>query len=270
MWISVIISFFTSLIVSILTFIFGFRAGKNQVDRPRLKDIYRELSVHFEELYNKLLIGNPKRWKDFPENKNDRAYLPIVKKLKKEGNLIDLNKTLSEEIENLELKYLSFSFNFFSNLQTLLSESTNLLKKYSKNVTVETENKISSGNAEKGSSYLEKNFGSILIKEELHKICSMLGNDSSLGICLFFETNFKRYELCIYANSLTDLKLSDFLLILQNDLLKLPDVINLMERREKIILEINKILPILKNRAIDPHPFWETLKASISDIFKKY
>jgi len=53
-WTSILTSIFTSLTVSLITFIFGLRAGKNQTDRPKLKEYYRDLTAHFENLFNSL------------------------------------------------------------------------------------------------------------------------------------------------------------------------------------------------------------------------
>ncbi|HEY8889362.1 MAG TPA: hypothetical protein VIM70_03830 [Clostridium sp.] len=52
----IITSIITSLIVSTITFILGLRSGKNQSDRPKLKEVYRNLTVHFEKLI--FAIGN--------------------------------------------------------------------------------------------------------------------------------------------------------------------------------------------------------------------
>lgn len=47
---TVLISLITSLIVSLITFTLGVKSGKNQSDRQQLKEFYKKMTVHFQEL----------------------------------------------------------------------------------------------------------------------------------------------------------------------------------------------------------------------------
>lgn len=47
---TILTSFLTSLIVSLVTFVLGLKAGKNQSDRKYLQDLYKKLHVHFRDL----------------------------------------------------------------------------------------------------------------------------------------------------------------------------------------------------------------------------
>lgn len=266
-WLSVIISFFTSLIVSSITFVFGLRSGKNQVDRLKLKDIYKELYNYFDELLSRLDVFNPKQLCDFPEDRKKSMYIATMRRLKEEGSLLELPDDFSQELENLELKYLRFSHNFFKILMNHKSFIIELLKKYSICLR-ELKNSITSIDKDRKNSYFEESFGSILNESEVDKICSRLNNNNELGICLFLKDCDNIFRFYIYSNSLKNLSVSDFILELSSSFLKLPDVKKVLEERKDIIELINKMLSVLKKRAIDPHPFWITIKMTILDIFK--
>lgn len=62
-WQTVLLSLATSLIVSFLTFVLGLKSGKNQTDRAKLQNLYKNLYSHFSELKESLnmIVLNPGR-----------------------------------------------------------------------------------------------------------------------------------------------------------------------------------------------------------------
>ena len=62
-WQTVLLSLATSLIVSFLTFVLGLKSGKNQTDRAKLQNLYKNLYSHFSELKESLQYDRPKSWR---------------------------------------------------------------------------------------------------------------------------------------------------------------------------------------------------------------
>ena len=46
---TVLLSLATSLFVSMVTFILGLKSGKNQADRAKLQELYKNIHRHFSE-----------------------------------------------------------------------------------------------------------------------------------------------------------------------------------------------------------------------------
>lgn len=80
---TIIVSALTSLLVSLMTFILGLKSGKNQTDRARLQDLYKQLHTHFKEIKNGFITHRYKKWSDYKkiESINRIQYLPLVKEL---------------------------------------------------------------------------------------------------------------------------------------------------------------------------------------------
>ena len=62
-WQTIVLSFATSLIVSLITFILGLKSGKNQADRAKLQDLYKNLYSHFSDLKDSLNKNRPSHGK---------------------------------------------------------------------------------------------------------------------------------------------------------------------------------------------------------------
>ena len=90
-WQTIGLSFATSLIVSLITFILGLKSGKNQADRAKLQDLYKNLYSHFSDLKDSLNKNRPKSWKNY--KKVERGiysveYFPPVKELHRTGDIL--------------------------------------------------------------------------------------------------------------------------------------------------------------------------------------
>jgi len=116
---TILTSLVTSLIVSLLTFTVGLRTGKNQADRPKLKEIYRRLVVHFEDLKTAIDSGSPKTWDHFDKSLREKSpnseswvYLPVVRAMKQDGTILDLPIVLAQNLEVLERDLMNFGTDY--------------------------------------------------------------------------------------------------------------------------------------------------------------
>ena len=96
-WQTVLLSLATSLIVSLVTFILDLKSGKNQADRAKLQDMYRDLYSHFSDLKDCLNRNQPRTWQSYKKVERGfyrTEYYPPVKELKRTGNILFLKKKL--------------------------------------------------------------------------------------------------------------------------------------------------------------------------------
>ncbi|TYB95352.1 MAG: hypothetical protein FXF54_04725 [Kosmotoga sp.] len=151
-WETILISVFTSLIVSLFTFILGLRAGKDQTDRVQLKEYYRVLTAHFDSLLNSIKEGTPKDWGsfDFVNTKLGRKPMPLVRVMKKESKLIEIKPKLAKKAEECELELLKFGWIFNNTYREKIEdEAISLFKKYAKGKIIEEKNNVYSGEKKK-------------------------------------------------------------------------------------------------------------------------
>lgn len=99
-WQTIGLSFATSLIVSLITFILGLKSGKNQADRAKLQDLYKNLYSHFSDLKDSLNKNRPKSWKNY--KKVERGiysveYFPPVKELHRTGDILFIKKGIAKK-----------------------------------------------------------------------------------------------------------------------------------------------------------------------------
>ena len=110
-WQTVLLSLATSLIVSFLTFVLGLKSGKNQTDRAKLQNLYKNLYSHFSELKESLQYDRPKSWESY--KKVERGlysieYYPPVKELKRTGDLLFIKKKIADDALSLELQVVNY------------------------------------------------------------------------------------------------------------------------------------------------------------------
>lgn len=120
---TVLLSLATSLIVSLITFILGLKSGKNQTDRAKLQNLYRDLYSHFSDLKESLQHNRPKSWRNY--KKVERGlytieYFPPVKELKRTGDILFLNKKIAETALELETADYELSMRVKSTYPALL------------------------------------------------------------------------------------------------------------------------------------------------------
>jgi hypothetical protein len=109
---TIIISFSTSILVSLFTFILGLRAGKNQNDRQRLKQTYKDIYVYISSILEGLNENVPVQWSDYKtvwKKDNGHSLTPLKEKEVK-GELVELyNHKISVLVKN-EIEYLRYGY----------------------------------------------------------------------------------------------------------------------------------------------------------------
>jgi|GEM_PF-6833154 len=261
---TILVSIITSLIVSVIVFILGLRAGKNQTDRPKLKEIYRRLSVHFQDLLYHIQLGKPKRREHFQRKRIFYAETPVIE-IREKGLDIDLSQRVVKNIDQLENECITFGYSYLNALQKVLDLAISRLRDHSISPPNEKKQSIKSGQP---GTFFEVNFGILLVHEELLRICTRLNEDQNLGIRLQISRKNTDFSFCVNANSLKDVNISEFLLAIHQTSINLPDVVEVLAEKKRLVTSLQTKIKRLNQRTRDPHSFWETLIGAFGDLFK--
>jgi hypothetical protein len=109
-WTTIGINSGISLVLSFITFSLGLRAGKERTDRKDLREKYRTLTIHFQELKDKIVDEKPLSWSNFKEV-NGKS-MPIVREMVQNGQHLELRHNLFPELEILESDALKYGYYF--------------------------------------------------------------------------------------------------------------------------------------------------------------
>ncbi|VBB09335.1 Hypothetical protein LUCI_4625 [Lucifera butyrica] len=258
---TVLTSLIVSLIVSIFTFTIGLRAGKNQADRPKLKEIYRMLAVHFVELQKGIAEGCPKKWEDYLFDKGE--YYTTVERMIKDGSLIDLPPKLMLRLEKLEQEILYFGYKHNQIAKEMSRFTFEYLQKYVSNPIEESKYIIRYGTL-KSSRGLA--IGILLTEDGVKDFISNF-NDNNVGISFRVFNDREEKEIYVYPDGLS-ISIADFVEKLSLSIREQPSVSTLLNERPMLQRQVSNIINILERRTNDPHPFWQTILTAFHDVLK--
>ncbi len=265
---TVLISLITSLIVSLITFTLGVKSGKNQSDRQQLKEFYKKMTVHFQELKHGLDSYNPKTWRHFKDSNHN--YSPLIKSMVANGDIIEINKKIAIKAEKLEKDALIVGWKFYDKFQELFDIALETIEQY------ETLNYSNTGNQYKikkditGRAYRNYYLGILFNKTLLRKELESLERERDLGLNFRHHEGSKIvYSLLLYPDDFNKIDINDVLLEINEKAIKE------IEGLEEILIEFNSLskrlddlIKLTAKRTRDPHTFIETVVGAIVDIFR--
>lgn len=272
-WKTVLISIFSSLFVSMTTFILGLRAGKNQADRTKLKDLYRDISVHFREIEGRLLSNIPKQWcnYDLKHTLTSSYYLPLVRKMKKDGTLLEIDPKLANILEKCEIDCLNFGNKYQSFMEKIRQITIELTKEFAINPLTGQDYDIKTKEFVMGKQYKTKSnyFGVFCDKGNVDKLCNLLNSDSELVLRFeLIRDGNKFYSLTIHEGTLNNMSLSDFVYLVYNKVSTLEQMDEIINEKQILLNRLKKVIKKVEKRARDPHTFFETVWMAFTDIFR--
>lgn len=245
---NVLISLTTSLIASNITFILGLKAGKNQSDRQTVREKYKKLYKHFNELLFKINTNHPKQWSDFKSikiNENTSKFIPIV----------DINKKNIKKMKNLEQIILKYAGDY--------KEYCNILK----DIFIDKLKECNYDNKCKktlGLSYREINIGVFMLEDEFTEMIKDIDNKKIDGVAFYLQNGRQKVIYDFFKN----MNLSDFLKEFHKEIKRSEESIKLLKIKIELINKINNINKYLIKKIKEPFSFWETVLGAFVDIFR--
>lgn len=272
---TVLISIFTSLVVSLITFILGLKAGKNQADRTKLQSLYLDMLNHFNEIKERLIEGYPKRWSDYKkiETVNSIKYYPLMKDYQTNGNMIYINKRIFKDAIELEKECLSYEYSANKLIEKI---HNNLVKNediFKDGIKLDRNNRNSSvvftGQNEECNTYRTYSYHEFFNEENIINIIDEQKH-SEKKYALSFSTreNPPDFKFILYPDKL-NISSSEFLCLIKNTLNEeSKEYSELVKLKNTLIQKINKLNKRIERRAQEPVSFWETFFGSFADLFR--
>lgn len=253
-WQTVFISVFSSLIVSIIMFILGLKAGKAQSDRKAMKRKYLNISVYFNRLLSFIESAKVLKMK----------ITPLIREMTRSGEMLDLPNKLQKELKNTEEDvsiYLSKINQYaINNIKPVMLEQ---IKLYCPNLIQEI-NTIKTMNFDFRKSTCEYSYCLFFVDKELSKICKEL-NQNIVDAIIFDDYDQKLY---IYNDTLNEISTSQFLRKCQFEFMKDNNFKQLVQEGKELIRCLETTIQKINNRVKDPFTFWEILFGAFYDVFK--
>lgn len=244
------------------------KSGKNQADRQRLKEIYKNITVHFQDIKMGLENYKPKTWSSYTE-KTGNSY-PLIKKMVMNGDILEVKNNISKKAEMIEKEALVLGWGLYDNYESIHSNSISVIEKYVPIYYERNGNNYSTKKIENstGRSYRVFEFGILLDKNKINEIKSSMNGNIGLNFNYTKEGKIL-YSITIYPEDLINITLLDLLYEINDAIYKKSEVISdLIKQKEVICKNITKIINKTKRRAKDPHTFIETIGGAFIDIFK--
>lgn len=274
---TVLISFGTSLVVSLITFILGLRSGKNQTDRKKLQDLYKHLYSHFADLKKSLQEDRCKTWENYDHiDKRDKTiYTPPVKKLELSGDLIYLKQSIARKASKLEIEVMNFGFarqNAEGEIHAVLLDNLSILQdgyefaNYGRNRN--DNNCLNSANPTNCKTYRSYSYRDFFNPEHMRGILDEWADRKSYALAFHSKGNPPEYSFCLYPDGLS-VTTDRFVSTMDAELSKKVSGYSEAETvKHGLIKDIDKLLKRLRKRAKEPFTFWETFFGAFADLFR--
>lgn len=242
--------------LSFCGFVIGIRAGKNNVDRTVMRELYKTLFVHISDLEQNIQNGRPRHWGEFPIHGDRR--MPPIHQMSSNGEIHLLPTGLRSRVLTAEKNALftGWKWNEFTH-KTLCPKAEELFR-----VHVEGADK-----ALEKRSYIPIFVGALAMRteSEIADLVDRLDREScGLGLETAAERSRTR-QLYAYSEKMKQGSVGEFLSLMHGELTALPETKPLLEELNSAKAELSALEGVLTRRINDPHPFWEAVAQGIRD-----
>lgn len=270
-WEYILTSISAGLILSLITFIFGLKVGKNKSDRPKLKELYKSILGYFTNLFEKLDSTKPLQWSDFETNKspNNTKTTLYIDELNKKGELVDLNIEMKKQMLEIEreiiatgsiqaYKYVDLEGFIFDYIIEYLGDK--LIKEQYSYTT--NKNAI-------GKSFIEMHYGVFFNDKIFDSFYSRLKDNKLLSVNLHFnKRSGKIKSIMLYIDDDGDnRKIMGLILQLNQKIAALEYVEDIKNKKHFLIEKQYLLMEKIERKAKNPHSFSETVFGAIKDVF---
>ena len=273
---TVFISLGTSLIVSLITFILGLRSGKNQADRQKMQELYKQLYSHFADLKKSIQEDRSKTWDNYEHiNRGNRIlYTPPVRKLELSGDLIYLKKRIADEASELEMEIMNYGSdrnNAAKDIHEVILSNLELFKdgyKFEAYSNKDSKNILKTANPTGCNSHLMCSYNIFFNKEHFEEMLNNWAAKKDHALDFSSRGNPPSYSFCLYPDSLV-VPTEEFKDTLIKGFQKHVKGYTESDRiKSQLLRRIDKLERKLRRRAKEPVSFWETFFGAFVDLFR--
>lgn len=273
---TVLISIGTSLTVSLVTFILGLKSGKNQADRAFLQKLYKMVYCHFQEIELAIDEGRPKEWEDYKkiETMHSIKYYPIVKELKRTGDILYLKKRIAEKAISLEQECLAYSYEANKIIEGIHQCIVDNSQFFDGGVVFDSyrikddRSKAKTQNKEGCKIYHTESYFVFFDVAKLKcTLTQWMNSESKYALSFTTRGNPPYNSFTLYPGDL-NINPDDFVnQIIDIIIEKNPEYCDMEEKQKKLKKQIRKMNKELQKRAQNPIGFWETFIGAFADLF---
>ncbi|HAH61457.1 MAG TPA: hypothetical protein DCL73_05105 [Treponema sp.] len=273
-WPTILISFFSSIIVSLFTFILGLRAGKNQNDRQKLKQSYKDLYSYFKSIGDGLKENEPVLWDDFKvewRKGNKGYYLTPLREKELKGELIELDNRKTALLIKNEQEYLHYGYELKNKAFPMINDI--ILEELNKLFNLKTYQNDNSNNYD---FFIEKRYGSSYSRIEVNPKIFLFEKDlTKLSTIEIKENQYFSFSMKVKEKNKTINIETRLFPDIAKFFAKINERVNSDEYlkkikpdKEKLTKKCNKDIVFLRRRVKEPHTVVNTVLNSFIDIFR--
>jgi hypothetical protein len=263
-WSTFLASLAASFLVGFILYVFGQRNGKNQVDRSELKERYRRLLVHFQQVRDRIASGDPLKAEDFYYQETDEPAFggePLVRYLTRTGRLSGL--PLATQLAKAEEICVAFGELWGQEMEHVYDLAAHILEKMSRVPLIQQESRVKTPTSNRDE-VITSPIGALLVEEEFEDLRRKLRHQPRLILQL--EYRYEGTQDVIVGGEYVPLGLDAYISTVREDALDLHRLIRVRNDREAALESANAAVHDLARRTRDPHTFWETVGASLRDL----
>lgn len=273
---TIILSFITSLIVSLITFTLGLKSGKNQTDRTKLQNLYRDLYSHFSDLRNSLERNRPKSWEQYKKVQKgmySEEYFPPVKELKRSGDILFLDKKLATQSLELEKQLMNYSHKLkctIPEIHAVIISELEIFQDGYKFSSYHGDDKshFKTANPNNCSSFIPMNYRDFINKQEIAKLFQKLDINKSTALEFTSGDNPISYSAMFYPGGIK-IKADEYSDHLFSKIEKeVTGYSELRNQKDLLISKIDELNEKIARKAKEPVSFWGTLLGAFADMFR--
>jgi hypothetical protein len=239
-------------------FVIGIRAGKNNLDRSYLRDIYKAIYSHFREMKESIVSGKPMQWDDFRTQGN--KYIPLVKELELDGTINALPEALAKALLEVEQTTLFNNWQWKKMIEDIVGPQ----------IQSAFRDRISGdGKSLQNRPYRQIRLSSLMLLNatQLEDLCKGLvtgdvGVEIELALVGSKTNTLHAYPETLKVGSLDKLVKDMRELALSSDEAK-----GLARIHTTKMAEIDELMALVGKRIKDPHPFWSSVRQAVRDPF---
>lgn len=259
------------LITAFILFAIVLRYCKNQIDKERLKILYKNLYCHFSELQESLQNGNPKSWESYTRLEHgfhSIEYYPPVKELKRTGDILFLKKGIARESLKLEKEILNYFQELAKHIPELHMALLSDMQLYKEGYSFHEHERMhfETSNPQRCNMFCQKNYCILYNREELVKLFQKL--QISTAIEFISGNTPATYSITIYPSGLA-VSEHEYVERLLSSLEKnVTDYKMLCNKGKELISLVNELTNKLARRAHKPIRFTEMIGNTFLDFFR--
>jgi len=272
---TILISLFTSIVVSLFTFILGLKSGKNQTDRAMIQDIYKKMYAHFDDLGEHIKRNRPKSWESFKSIKYDMnrtKYFPVVSELKMNGDLLYVKKRIADKACALEIDLMNYAWDEKRNLRNIHQIVSGCSALYKDGWTFKNYHRSPDNNHFETSNPLDcrthicADYRDWFDRARITELFAHINDDRALEFR--YQNDSEVFSMMIYPQSLAvtqDEFIEQVYQLLNQEIEGFSDICS---KKSTYINQIEKLKKKIAKRVREPFSFWSTFFGAFADLFR--